>query len=209
VYRKAAAKPVVKQDVVLVGYPVRYDVPSDMLAPGFKEVIARGAFTESLANDQQFAFVSHDRKLVLGRTSSNLQLAEDQRGVWMRLTLPATTLGRDTGELVRKGIYREMSFAFTIEPGGESWSVDDGVDVRHVTRAKLFEVSIVDLPAYSQTSVMIGRNNVGGYPLELAKQTMTQASAKAVHSLSMPRTHNTPRPLSLAKARLQLMETTL
>jgi phage head maturation protease len=47
-----------------------------------------------------------------------------------------------------------MSFAFRIRPNGEDWAKnDDGVWVRSVKRVRLYDVSVVTYPAYTQTDV--------------------------------------------------------
>ena len=48
-----------------------------------------------------------------------------------------------------------MSFGFIIAPGGEAWSSEDGLKVRTVTDLDLLEVSVVSIPAYSDTTVAL------------------------------------------------------
>ena len=65
----------------LVGSALRYDSLSDDM--GFRERIAPGAFTKSLASDPDVrALVDHDSSKIIGRSKAGtLKLFEDDRGV--------------------------------------------------------------------------------------------------------------------------------
>jgi HK97 family phage prohead protease len=66
--------------MVLEGYAARFNSPSKDLG-GFRETIAPGAFTRSLAqNDDVFCLFNHSADKVLGRSSSGtLSVNEDAR----------------------------------------------------------------------------------------------------------------------------------
>lgn len=144
----------------LTGYAAVFDSDSEVLSDGgggrFVERIAPGAFRGVLTNDVR-ALVNHDSNRLLGRTKSGtLQLSEDAKGLHFTVTPPATQTARDVVELVKRGDLTQCSFGFTI--GAERWETRriDGhpVDVRIITAVKkLYDVSIVVYPAYSQTSV--------------------------------------------------------
>lgn len=136
----------------IVGYPVVFDSLSNDLG-GFVEKVQRGAFAESLANnDEVHALFNHDDDKVLGRLGSGtLKLWEDDHGLRMELDPPNTTLGNDVVELLRRGDLVSMSFGFFDVT--DSWAMMDGKDVRTINSARLFDVSIVTNPAYSAASV--------------------------------------------------------
>ena len=136
----------------VVGYPVVFDSLSTDLG-GFREKINRGAFAESLKNnDEVHALFNHDDDKVLGRLGSGtLRLWEDDHGLRMELDPPNTTLGNDVVELLRRGDLVSMSFGFYDVT--DSWTMLDGTDVRTINSARLFDVSIVTNPAYEETSV--------------------------------------------------------
>ena len=138
----------------VVGYPVVFDSLSNDLG-GFVEKVQRGAFAESLANnDEVHALFNHDDDKVLGRLGSGtLRLWEDDHGLRMELDPPNTTVGNDVVELLRRGDLVSMSFGFY--DVSDSWSMVDGKDVRTINSARLFDVSIVTNPAYSASSVGI------------------------------------------------------
>ena len=138
----------------IVGYPVVFDSLSNDLG-GFVEKVQRGAFAESLANnDEVHALFNHDDDKVLGRLGSGtLRLWEDDHGLRMELDPPNTTLGNDVVELLRRGDLVSMSFGFFDTT--DSWSMVDGKDVRTINTARLFDVSIVCNPAYSAASCSV------------------------------------------------------
>jgi hypothetical protein len=140
----------------LGGYVALWDSLSGDLG-GFREKIARGAFSRTLneAKDGQadvLAFVEHDSRAVLGRlVAKNLELVEDSHGLRFTLTLPDTLLARDTLTLVRSGVLRGCSFAFSVIR--EGWDKTTSGSVRTLKDVRLFECSIVSTPAYAKTSV--------------------------------------------------------
>ena len=131
----------------IVGYPVVFDSLSTDLG-GFVEKVERGAFKESLSNnDEVHALFNHDDDKVLGRLGSGtLRLWEDDHGLRMELDPPNTTVGNDVVELLRRGDLVSMSFGFYDVT--DSWAMLDGKDVRTIKSARLFDVSIVCNPAY-------------------------------------------------------------
>lgn len=125
----------------------------------FREQIAPGAFARSIAKQVDVkALIGHETELqTIGRTANNtLSLEEDSKGLAVRITPPDTQPGRDVTELVRRGDLNQMSFAFKIRKGGESWEDGEkGIAIRTVSDLDLFDVSIVSFPAYPQTSVAV------------------------------------------------------
>ena len=53
---------------------------------------------------------------------------------------------------IQAGLLDKMSFAFTVSEA--FWDTVDGQDIRRITGiGKLFDVSVVDVPAYEQTEI--------------------------------------------------------
>ena len=135
----------------VAGYAAVFNSETD-IGGMWREVIAPGAFADTLANDDVLAYAAHDSARILGRTSSGtLRLREDARGLSAEIDLPDTTDGRDVGELVRRGDLKGMSFGFIVRK--ETW--DETVDppLRTIQSASLIEVSAVGRPAYGDTSL--------------------------------------------------------
>jgi HK97 family phage prohead protease len=136
------------------GYASVFNSRSENLG-GFTEFVAPGAFTRSLKsrNDVKLLW-NHDAGQVLGSTrAKSMTLVEDERGLKVTATLPNTSLGRDTAELIRTGIIDSMSFGFNVIK--DSWNTEGNERTLHSVR--LFEVSIVAFPAYAGTA---GTTNV-------------------------------------------------
>jgi hypothetical protein len=158
----------------LEGYPVIYGSPSKDLG-GFREIVEPGAFGEALGQLPDVrALFNHDPNQVLGRTrNGTLQLAEDSRGLRMAVTLPDTSYARDVYALVERGDVSQMSFAFKVRRGGETWGTEDGHRVRRLRSLDLLDVSVVTFPAYAATMV-------AARALEMARETNGQ-EAEAIN----------------------------
>lgn len=132
------------------GYAATFDREAEI--EGFRERIAPGAFTRSLAGDI-LALLDHDPGKVLGRTrSGTLRLSEDTRGLHFALDLPDTQAGRDVIALAERGDLGGMSFGFTVPEGGEAWEGR----TRTLRKVELREISVVQAwPAYEGTEVAL------------------------------------------------------
>lgn len=136
------------------GYAVKWEMKSVTMGwRRFREQFKRGAFTDSLTNDNQFALWSHDTSKVLGRTKNGtLRLFEDEIGLRFELDLPNTTLGNDAYETIKRGDIDGVSFGFQMLK--QEWDEADPDNVvRTVTNAKLLEISPVAFPAYPDSQV--------------------------------------------------------
>ena len=120
--------------------------------PGATESIAETAFDGALSDDIR-ALINHDSTLVLGRTKPNtLILRTDSRGLWGDIKINQND--RDAMNLyerVKRGDVDQCSFGFDfLEEDFE----DRGGSVHWTIRkVKLYEVSVVTFPAYTDTSV--------------------------------------------------------
>jgi len=79
-----------------------------------------------------------------------LKLEEDGRGLRVDAHLANTSTGRDVAELLKRGDLDAMSFGFSVPSGGDNWN-EDGTE-RTLNSVRLFEVSVVAMPAYPETS---------------------------------------------------------
>ena len=144
------------------GHAIVYDTLSVELW-GFREEVAPGAFDDSLTSPNVRALWSHDSGAVLGRTGSGtLELSSDDVGLAFVIYPPDSTVGRDAVTSIRRGDVDQMSFGFSIFPGGETWrESDDGELIRRVTSGTLYEVSPVAFPAYPATSATLRDMRIG------------------------------------------------
>lgn len=139
-------------DGKLTGYAAVYNKRSENLG-GFVEVIQPGAFDGSLSDDIR-ALVEHGGTAIARTSNGTLELGSDNKGLRVSIDPPDTTAGRDIRESVRRGDVDAMSFGFSVREGGQVFSEDDdGLIVRTLTDIRLFEVSIVTFPAYTDTTI--------------------------------------------------------
>lgn len=119
---------------------------------GATESIAETAFDGALADDIR-CLINHETRLVLGRTKSGtLILKTDSRGLWGEVKInPNDQDAINIYERVKRGDVDQCSFGFKIldeefEDRGDSvhWTIK---------KVKLYEVSVVTFPAYTDTSV--------------------------------------------------------
>lgn len=119
---------------------------------GFKEKIAYGAFSTTIAEDDVVGLFNHDPNHVLGRKSSGtLELREEQAGLWFRCYPPDTVAGRDVLTLCDRQDLRGCSFSFMTRQ--DAWNKLNGEWVRTLLDVQLFDVGPVTFPAYSGTDV--------------------------------------------------------
>ena len=135
------------------GYAAVFNSPSQPLP--FTETIAPGAFSRTLGSRNNVRMLmNHNPEKVLSSTrSGTLRLSEDSHGLRTEATLPQTTFGRDASIMLRTGLLDQMSFGFSVPPGGDVWSEDGST--RELREINLFEVSIVTFPAYEATSAQV------------------------------------------------------
>jgi HK97 family phage prohead protease len=138
--------------MTFVGYAAKFDQPSENLG-GFVEYVERGAFSRSLKSRNDVMLLwNHDAGQPLASTrSGTMKLTEDEVGLRVEARLPQTTLGKDLAILLRDGIVGKMSFGFNVIK--DSWNPEG--NERRLKSVRLFEVSAVVWPAYTQTSAAV------------------------------------------------------
>lgn len=134
------------------GYAAVFESPTVLYSfdgVDFKETIERGAFDSADLRDVILNY-NHAGKVVARTRNKTLQLAIDERGLFVRARLDGTEEGRRLFEEIRGGYLDKMSFAFSIR--------EDEFDKQTRTRKiqkieRLYDVSVVSLPAYDDTSI--------------------------------------------------------
>ena len=144
--------------MIIEGYAVVFEsetVIGDTARGGFYEVIDRNAFTGCNMRDVPLRYNHSDAVPILARTrNKSLQLSIDNKGLKIRAELLNTQDARDMYARIKSGLIDSMSFAFTVADGGEQITSRNGVPVRRITKfERLFDCSVVDIPAYEATSV--------------------------------------------------------
>lgn len=133
------------------GYAAVFNQLSDDLG-GFRERVAEGAFARSLAQNDIRALWEHNPQYVIGRNKAQtLALREDEHGLRIEASPPATTWAADLLASMERGDVNQMSFGFYVVR--DNWETDEvGNAIRTLLDVELFDVSVVTYPAYPQTS---------------------------------------------------------
>jgi HK97 family phage prohead protease len=135
----------------LSGYAVIFNSLSSDLG-GFREKISPGTFTQSLIDHPDVLILNqHDAGQPLARVSAGAVVRQDNKGVYFSCKLPDTTSARDLAALMDSGIVSQMSFGFSVPDGGDDWQLVDGMVIRTVNVAALYEISLVTEPAYESS----------------------------------------------------------
>lgn len=134
------------------GYAVVFNAVTDL--GWFTEEIDRDAFKEADMSDVYLLFNHDENNILAGTLNGSTELRIDDTGLFQSSNIIDTSLGKDIFKLVKNGLVKKMSFAFTIaKDGGEVWVSGEEKDHRIIKKIdKLFDVSLVTYPAYSQTS---------------------------------------------------------
>lgn len=124
---------------------VPLDTPTEIF-PGFVETIGPGSMIPRENGVKLFS----EHRDVIGVVTD---VREEDGALVIDARISDTQLGRDVRQLIADGALTQMSIGFMPESGGQTVTyTDDGIDVT-VTRATLYEVSVVPFPAYEDTAI--------------------------------------------------------
>ena len=144
------------EEMSIQGYAATFDTPTVIYKIDGKEyieVIDKKAFDKTDMKDCCLKYNHSNQVMILARTrGGSLKLKTDEKGLFFDSKLFKTSSGMDVHLLVKERVLDKCSFAFTIAPGGDIY--DPKTRTRTITNIeKLWDVSIVDIPAYDSTSV--------------------------------------------------------
>lgn len=146
--------------------------------PGATESIAETAFDGALSDDIR-CLIDHETRLVLGRNKSNtLELKTDSRGLWGEVKInPNDQDAMNLYQRVKRRDVDQCSFGFDII---EEEFEDRGDSVHWtIKKVKLYEVSIVTFPAYTDTSVSARKKQLS----EMKKRSLEAWKLKTMKAL--------------------------
>lgn len=138
-----------EDEMIIEGYAAVFETETDL---GWcKEIISRDAFNNCNMSDCVLKYNHNDNCLILARTrNKSLELTVDSKGLKIRAKLIDTTQNRDIYKMIKARLLDKMSFAFSVRK--QEWDYEN--DVRRITEiAQLFDVSVVDVPAYDTTDI--------------------------------------------------------
>lgn len=139
----------------IVGLLVPYERLSDDMG-GWFERFKRGAFKECLARaDEIVSLRDHDMARLLGRRSAGTaRFTDTDEGVMMECDVPDVTYARDMMVSLERKDLKGMSCGFWHTTA--DWTdLPDGKVIRVITKADLFDGSVVTWPAYPDTSIAV------------------------------------------------------
>jgi len=121
---------------------------------------APGCFLDSIRNDNVTMQIGHDDKKKFASTAAgNLMLCERAwRGLYFECIPNFLPAGREAIELVRSGRYRFMSVGFTVLDC--EVLIHEEPELRKITRARLWEISLADRPVFKGTTVKVREDEI-------------------------------------------------
>lgn len=131
--------------------------PEYQLWPGASESIDPHAFDGCMGDDVR-VLTNHDTTRVLGRTrAGTAELRVDEHGLWgSALINEADTDATNTWARVARGDVSQASFGFDILDEEETVREDGSVHWT-IKAVRLYEVSVVTFPAYTDTEIAARR----------------------------------------------------
>lgn len=117
----------------------------------FIEVIEPSALKKTLSESKNIPlFFNHNNNFLLASTSTgNLKLEERDDGLYFSSNIINTSYGEDVKKLVRAGELKGVSFSFSVVK--EEWKKKNNEVYRNVKELRLYEISLVQSPAYKDT----------------------------------------------------------
>ncbi|MEJ0015704.1 MAG: HK97 family phage prohead protease [Acetobacteraceae bacterium] len=137
--------------VHVAGHPAVFNQVAD-IGGWFREKIMPGAFARAIREDDVPFLIEHAGLPLARNTSGTLALAEDGQGLAMDARLDGSD--PDVQRIVPKmqrGDLNKMSFGFLATR--QEWDETGEIPLRIIHECRLFDVSIVTMPAYAGTDI--------------------------------------------------------
>lgn len=163
----------IRQDadgIKVEGYAAVFEQETD-IGGHFREKIERGAFSEAIGRDDVVFLINHEG-LPLARTrSGTLKLEQDDHGLKISTTLDADDPDvKSIAGKMKRGDLDKMSFAFW--PEVQEWDESQDPPLRTISKASLFDVSIVTTPAYDGTEIALRNMAAARKPRDMTAKRM-------------------------------------
>ncbi|WP_286828761.1 MULTISPECIES: HK97 family phage prohead protease [Kordiimonas] len=162
------------------------------------DVVARGAFGESLKGRMPALLWQHNAKEPIGRFDV---VREDARGLYVKGRLSMEGRGREAYELLKMGALDGLSIGFVTREA----SRDAASGTRTITRAELMEISLVTFPANELARVTGVKSQSAGLPETprdfermLRSHGISRSRAKAITARGLAPLDGTPDHTAIA-----------
>ncbi|GED01399.1 HK97 family phage prohead protease [Bacillus atrophaeus] len=157
------------QSEYVEGYALKFEKWSERLG-WFKEIISRNAL-DSTNMSNVIALFNHQQDFPLARNTvsgdtGRLDLETDGIGLKFRFKPSDTSYARDLMENIRSGVINQCSFAFSLDYGdadADEWRINEDEDIyeRRINKIqRIFDISLVTTPAYSDTEAVVGARSL-------------------------------------------------
>lgn len=151
-YRHFEMRTVLGEKMIVEGYAAKFDSPTvlyEIDGIKYSEVIKRGAFDGTEMVDVVMNF-NHEGKPVARTKNKTLRLTVDDIGLKIWADLSGTEEGRKLYDEIKGGYLDKMSFSFKVQKDNYVRETR----TREIEKFKrIFDVAVVDIPAYDTTNI--------------------------------------------------------
>ena len=138
--------------MIVEGMAVAFNSPTVIAEfDGIKyyEVVDRRAFDNAKMDDVVLV-INHTGSPAARTKNKSLELTKTDSGLFIRADLSRSSIGPNLYKDIKEGVFDKMSFAFTVRKD----EYDKETRTRKILEIeRLWDTSIVNFPAYEQTSV--------------------------------------------------------
>ena len=166
----------------ITGYASTFE--SDSRYDSYGDVVRAGAFLESIQKHE-----SGERRIKLLEEHRSpigpaLQLREDTKGLWMKARVSKTVRGDEVLTLIQDQVLEAFSIGFITRGWEQSSTLTKwGYPVRIITKAELYEVSVVAWPANEFAKIEEIRSQKAAEIEQAARTAAANQSAKDLEDL--------------------------
>ena len=174
----------IDEEYVVEGYATTFNDPYTLFTYDgidYKESISRDALTGADMGDVIFLY-NHDGMVFARQSNGTLSIESNERGLYVRADLSSTEASRQMYESIRAGLVTQMSWAFTIADGGDSY--DEKTHTRTINSVrKVYDVSAVSIPANPNTDISARNYFDGVIEAEKAERLEREKKIKEIREL--------------------------
>lgn len=177
------------EDVADGGEVIAYASTFDRVPDSYGDVVARGAFAKTLADWQSsgnpipllFGHRTDDPRMNLGAV---IEAEEDERGLKIRARFDEENeIAQYTRKLVKEGRLTKLSFAYdTLDAAPVV--LEDGTRANELRELKLYEVSLVPIPANELTEVIEAKD--GEHATDIVEALAEDTSVSDAEDVAEP-----------------------
>lgn len=136
---------------IIEGYATTFDVPYDFGLDGYKECVSSSALDGADMSDVIMQ-LNHSGTPLARLSNGTLELTRDAHGLHVKADIGGCQAGRDAYEAVKNKLITRMSWGFSVPSDG--FTFNEATKTSTITKVtKVFDVSIVDIPANNDTEI--------------------------------------------------------